>query len=172
MNTSTKRAGAVASAVVAVGIVVGGVWGIGSAVAQPSPEPTETPAVEIASIPADAPNGNAAEQEAEAAAAEAERVAAEAAAAEAARVEAERVAAVAAAAEAERSAPAAPAAPTPAPTQPAAPAPAPAAPILCPAGSSANSSDGYNDTSCMWEVCFTIALPDPTHPECDATFRP
>lgn len=46
-------------------------------------------------------------------------------------------------------------------------------PVLCPLGSRANSSDGYNDTSCLPEVCFTISvLPDPDHPECDVAFEP
>ena len=52
-----------------------------------------------------------------------------------------------------------------------APPPAPS-PVRCPAGSTANSSDGYNDTSCFPDVCFTIAVPDPAHPECDVAFRP
>jgi hypothetical protein len=49
--------------------------------------------------------------------------------------------------------------------------PAPA-PVRCPAGSSANSNDGVNDTSCYPDICFSIAVPDPGHPECDAPFRP
>lgn len=40
MNTKTKRVGTVASAVAAVGLIVGGAWGIGAAVAAPEPEPT------------------------------------------------------------------------------------------------------------------------------------
>lgn len=48
----------------------------------------------------------------------------------------------------------------------------PAAPIRCPAGSSANSNDGVNDTSCFPDICFNIAVPDPAHPECDVAFKP
>ena len=40
MNARTKRVGTVASAVAAVGLIVGGAWGIGAAVATPEPEPT------------------------------------------------------------------------------------------------------------------------------------
>jgi hypothetical protein len=47
-----------------------------------------------------------------------------------------------------------------------------AGPVRCPAGSTANSSDGENDTSCFPNVCFTIPIPDPAHPECDHTFKP
>lgn len=67
-----------------------------------------------------------------------------------------------------------PAEPAPVVEQPA-PAPAPAAPAgpaRCPAGSTANSSDGVNDTSCFPNVCFTIPVPDPAYPECDVAFRP
>ncbi|WP_156454742.1 MULTISPECIES: hypothetical protein [Microbacterium] len=52
------------------------------------------------------------------------------------------------------------------------PAPATKAPIRCPAGSSANSNDGVNDTSCYPVICFSIAVPDPAHPECDKPFKP
>jgi len=75
-------------------------------------------------------------------------------------------------------APVEPVAPAPAPvTAPApvveAPAPAPEPdPIRCPAGSTANSNDGVNDTSCYPDICFTIAVPDPVHPECDEAFKP
>lgn len=63
--------------------------------------------------------------------------------------------------------------PVPVVEQPApAPAPAAPAPIRCPAGSTANSSDGVNDTSCFPTVCFTLTLPDPAYPECDVAFRP
>lgn len=67
-----------------------------------------------------------------------------------------------------------PQAPAPAPAvepAPAPPAPAPA-PIRCPGGSSATASDGVNDTGCLADVCFSIAVPDPAHPECNAPFRP
>lgn len=45
-------------------------------------------------------------------------------------------------------------------------------PVRCPAGSSANSSDGVNDTSCFPDICFHLTLPDPAHPECDVAFKP
>lgn len=48
----------------------------------------------------------------------------------------------------------------------------PSGPIRCPAGSSANASDGVNDLSCFPDICFTITVPDPSHPECDVAFRP
>ena len=51
------------------------------------------------------------------------------------------------------------------------PEPAPV-PVLCPGGSTATASDGFNDTSCLPDTCFSIMLPDPAHPECDAPFRP
>jgi outer membrane biosynthesis protein TonB len=69
-----------------------------------------------------------------------------------------------------------PAEPAPAPVvEPApapAPPPAPVGPTRCPAGSTANSNDGTNDTSCFPDVCFTITVPDPAHPECDYSFKP
>ena len=70
------------------------------------------------------------------------------------------------------------AAPAPAPVVVApapAPAPAPAIPpVRCPAGSSANSNDGVNDTSCYPDICLSpgMIIPDPAHPECDAPFKP
>lgn len=64
-------------------------------------------------------------------------------------------------------------APAPQPPAPApAPAPEPPAPVRCPAGSVPTESDGYNDLACTYEVCFTITVPDPAHPECDSSFRP
>lgn len=45
-------------------------------------------------------------------------------------------------------------------------------PVRCPAGSSANSNDGVNDTSCFPTICFGITVPDPAHPECDVAFKP
>ena len=45
-------------------------------------------------------------------------------------------------------------------------------PVRCPAGSTANSNDGVNDTSCFPNVCYSISVPDPAHPECDYAFRP
>ena len=68
------------------------------------------------------------------------------------------------------------AAPAPAPA-PAIVAPAPAPvipPVRCPAGSSANSNDGTNDTSCYPDICLSpgMIIPDPAHPECDVAFKP
>lgn len=48
----------------------------------------------------------------------------------------------------------------------------PGGPIRCPAGSSANSNDGVNDTSCFPNICFGITVPDPAHPECNVAFKP
>lgn len=78
--------------------------------------------------------------------------------------------------------------PPPAPVVEAAPAPveaapveaapvveepaAPAGPILCPAGTTVNSSDGYNDTSCAPDVCLTMTLPNPDYPQCDYFYPP
>lgn len=45
-------------------------------------------------------------------------------------------------------------------------------PVKCPSGSSANSGDGENDTSCFPDICFHLTLPDPAHPECDVAFKP
>lgn len=45
-------------------------------------------------------------------------------------------------------------------------------PIKCPAGSTANSNDGVNDTSCFPDICFHIVVPDPAHPECNTAFKP
>lgn len=59
---------------------------------------------------------------------------------------------------------------------PAAPAPAappvPAGPDLCPPGTQSNGSDGYNDTSCGPDICWTMPIPDPAHPECDYFYPP
>jgi hypothetical protein len=68
------------------------------------------------------------------------------------------------------------AAPAPAPVA-VAPAPAPAPvvvtpPIRCPLGSTSQANDGTNDTACLPNVCMTISIPDPAHPECDAVFKP
>lgn len=52
------------------------------------------------------------------------------------------------------------------------PPPPPPPPVTCPAGSTSVGSDGTNDTACLPDVCFTLTLPDPNHPECDAPFRP
>lgn len=46
-------------------------------------------------------------------------------------------------------------------------------PDLCPEGTRANSSDGYNDLSCVPAVCDTLrGLPDPAYPECDYFYPP
>lgn len=63
--------------------------------------------------------------------------------------------------------------PAPAPAEAPAPAPAPEPePVLCPPGTQANSSDGFNDTSCFPVICFGLTLPDPAHPECDYAYPP
>lgn len=70
--------------------------------------------------------------------------------------------------------------PTPTPTVAPvveAPAPvieeAPSGPDLCPAGTMANSSDGYNDTSCMPLECLDAQpLPNPAYPQCDYFYPP
>ena len=121
---------------------------------------------------------------------EAQRVAdVEAAAVEAAAIEAARVAAeVQAAADAQAAAEAQAAADAQAAEQAAADAAAKAAPapktmavapvpvesslIKCPAGSTANSGDEGNDTSCFPDICFHISLPDSAHPECVTAFKP
>lgn len=52
----------------------------------------------------------------------------------------------------------------------------PSGPIRCPAGTQANSNDGNenggNDTSCFPDICWTIPVPDPAHPECDYAYPP
>lgn len=173
MNTRTKRVTATGISLGAVAAVIAGVYAFGATA--PAADPAPTPTVEVAAYVGTTENGLAFEQEADAAAAEAarieaERVAAEAAAAaEAARVEAERVAAEEAARQAQESQQRSTGGNT---GGGGGTVEAPAAPIRCPGGSLANSSDGVNDTSCMWEVCFSITVPDPAHPECDAAFRP
>lgn len=108
MNTNSKRIGSIATSVVAVGLIIGGSFGVARAVGQSPAAPAPTSTYEPESVPMtpspDAVERQAAHEaekarlaaEAEAARVEAERVAAEA---EAARVEAERVAAEQAAAE-------------------------------------------------------------------------
>lgn len=64
-----------------------------------------------------------------------------------------------------------PPAPAPQPEPQPEPEPAPV-PILCPGGSTSVGSDGFNDTSCLPNECFSITLPDPAYPQCDAPFRP
>lgn len=134
MNTKTKRIGSITTSIVAVGLIVGGAYGVSAAIAQPgnAPAPTSTyvePSVDVDKAIAEAEAKKAEEAriaaEAEAARVEAERVAAEAAAAEAARVAAEQAAADEAARQAaSQNAPAAPSAPVVvAPAPPAPPAP-------------------------------------------------
>jgi len=48
----------------------------------------------------------------------------------------------------------------------------PSGSVKCPAGSSANSGDGPNDTSCFPNICFHLTLPDPEYPECEVAFKP
>lgn len=50
--------------------------------------------------------------------------------------------------------------------------PIPEPPKKCPEGSQANSADASGDTSCYWEICFHLTLPDSTHPECNSDFKP
>lgn len=70
------------------------------------------------------------------------------------------------------------AAPAPVEAAPVEPAPvveepaAPPAPILCPAGTTSNGFDGYNDTSCAPVECLTIPIPDPAYPQCDYFYPP
>lgn len=60
----------------------------------------------------------------------------------------------------------------PAPAPEPEPEPAPAPPVLCAGGSTSVASDGYNDTGCLPNECFSVILPDPAYPQCDAPFRP
>lgn len=178
MNTRTKRFTATGISLGAVAAVVAGVYAFGASA--PAADPAPTPTVVREWIPATEPAVDADQLETDAAT-ERARVAAEA---EAARVAAEQAAATQAAADAAAAQAAADEAARASQTQqkqstggggavqaPAAPA-APAAPVRCPAGSSANSNDGVNDTSCYPDICFSIAVPNPDHPECDAPFRP
>lgn len=167
---------------------IGGLLVVVSAVALPLNDyredkatPSPTPTAELY-IPSEPTNGLMFEQESEAAQAEAARVAAEveaarlAAEAEAARVAAEQEATRVAQEQAEaeqrqQTTPQRQAQPPAQQTQPA-PAPAPPPPVRCPGGSNPQENDGHNDTLCMWAVCDSLTLPDPTHPECDSPFRP
>lgn len=173
MNTRTKRATATGISLGAVAVVVAGVYAFGAV--QPTAEPAPTPTVVREWIPATVPavDADQLETDAETArAAEAARVAAEQAA-QAAQAAADAAAAQAAADEAARA------------SQQqqntgtgggdnggGSTVVAPAAPIRCPAGSTANSNDGVNDTSCFPDICFSIVVPNPDHPECDTAFRP
>ncbi|WP_157813973.1 hypothetical protein [Microbacterium sp. BR1] len=166
MNTRTKQVAASGAAIGVVAVILGTVWAFGATAGTANPEPTATVSV----TPADFREFQTDVQEVidaqvarvEAERVEAERVAAEAQAAadEAARVAAEQADAAAQEASrqaANRSAPEAPA--------------APAEPVRCPAGSTANSSDGVNDTSCFPEEC-QFAVEGPPRPQCDTAFRP
>lgn len=162
MNTRTKT---IASSGVAVGVVAALIAGVYAfSASTPAPEPTATTAAVVherpATLFADTATVIPAVEEAKAAKAEAERVAAEQAAVQA---EADRLAAEQAAADQQQSTPVEVVQDAPAVQAP---------PVLCPGGSTANSSDGYNDTSCLPDICFSIAIPDAAHPECDAAFRP
>ena len=130
----------------------------------------EAASVEDAAVNADATQAQAiAHTDQLAAQAEAAKVAAEkAAAAKAAAEAAAKAAALAAQQAAQQQA--SQQAVQSAPQQQA--ASAPSGPIRCPAGSSANSNDGVNDTSCFPNICFTIQVPNPAHPECDVAFKP
>jgi hypothetical protein len=59
-------------------------------------------------------------------------------------------------------------APPPPPPPPAPPASAEG----CPAGSFVAQGGPGVELLCMWNICTTLTLPDPAHPECDAAFRP
>jgi len=52
------------------------------------------------------------------------------------------------------------------------PPPPPAAPASCPAGSFVAQGGPGVELLCMWDICRTLTLPDPSHPECDSAFRP
>lgn len=172
MNNKTRIA-SVGASVAAVAVIVAGAWGIGSNIAaQPEPTPTET-ITEIVGAYTGIDGATVQESDdlieasdrieaerAAAAAAEAERIAAEQAAAQAAADEAAR--------ETERASQQTPSTDGGGTNTPA----QPPAPIRCPAGSVANSNDGVNDTSCFPEICFSIVVPNPEHPECDVAFRP
>lgn len=163
MEPTEYRKHTIISSAVALALVGGlVVFTIGYINANPRPVPTPTPTVAVYEGPTDSYVTPATvpmtDAEREAIAAEQARIAAEA---EAARLEAERIAAE----EAARQAPQAPSAPEQAP-------PAPEPPRTCPGGSQSVGSDGYSDTGCLPDICFSIILPDPTHPECDAPFRP
>lgn len=174
MNVQGKSIAASGIAVGAIAVVIAGVFAFGATQREFSPEPGQTESVVVQPSIDQVDAGDQALGEAEAARIEAERIEAERIAAEA---EAERVAAeAAAAAQAAADAEAARIAAEQAAAAQEQPAPgagtAPSGPIKCPAGSSANSGDGQNDTSCLPDICFHIALPDAAHPECDVAFRP
>lgn len=143
MNTQKpRRVGAVITSVVAVGLIVGGAYGVAAFAAPgmaPAPAPTSTfePSRFVDDEPADpTPTPTPTEEPAPVVEPEPEPAPV---------VEPEP-------------APAEPApAPAPAPAPPApvvepAPAPAPPPPVRCPGGSSPTENDGYNDTACMPNV--------------------
>lgn len=189
MKAETKTKVTTATSVVLVaGVVAAVMYGsltLTNPTPEPSPTPTNTRLMTLSDVPTDLQRE--AEQdaaEAEAARVEEARLAAEAEANRlAAEAEADRIAAEQEAqriqqeqAENEPDAPVTrqntPQAPAPQPEPAPAPPPPPAPAVMCPAGSSATSSDGYNDTGCLPDICFSIMLPDPAHPECDEPFRP
>jgi hypothetical protein len=45
-------------------------------------------------------------------------------------------------------------------------------PDLCPPGTQANGSDGYNDTSCFPDSCYVGPVSNETHPECITAMPP
>ena len=142
MNTKTRRAGAIASSVAAVALVVGGAWGVGAALAQPgdstAPAPTSTfePSrfVDVEPEPTDTPTSEPVPSELPVTE---EPAPVEPAPAEPAPVE---------------PSPEEPA-PAPAPAPPVVePAPAPAPPpppVTCPAGSTATDIVDGNAVTCM-----------------------
>lgn len=140
---------------------------------KPEPTPSASATTELY-MPAETTNGLMFEQEADAAAVEAarleaERVAAEQAAAEAARLaqEAENQR-IAAEQEAQRQAQPRENGSGGQQTQPSTPEqPAPPQAVQCPSGSSPN-----DEFTCMWDICYSLTLPDANHPECDSPFRP
>lgn len=170
-QTRITRIATGAAAIGVVAVIIGTVWAFGASTGAAEPEPS--PSASVAAVDFSELQANVQQVidgQVEAARLEAERVAAEAQAAadaEAARVAAEQAAADAAAAEAARQTAKQNANSGSTPTTP-----VQASPVRCPAGSTANSSDGINDTSCFPDICFTITVPDPAHPECDTAFRP
>lgn len=134
----TRRAGAIVTSVAAVGLIVGGAYGVSAAFAAssaPAPAPTSTfePSRFVDDEPIATPTPTPTEEPAPVVESPAEIPLDESGA----------------------PAEPAPAEPAPAPAPPVVePAPAPApppppAPVRCPGGSSPTESDGYNDTACM-----------------------
>jgi len=173
-RTRTGRVVAVGGSLAAVAAIVIGAAAFANGIAQPSTSEVDPPTPRSISRviePMSSEDEAIAVEARESARIEAERVAAEAAAAEAARVAAEQAAAAEAsriATEQQQTRQSTGGSGGSGGTAPA----APSDPVRCPAGSSANSSDGVNDTSCFPNICFSIAVPDAAHPECDVAFRP